>query len=197
MRAGLEAGLAEVDERVRRPPGLAHDLARTPVPQASWASSSERYGDGPRRPVARRELPALLPGAARPGRDLLPRRAGGAAVAGPPAGVPRAAQGAGRGGRRRSIIATHSPILLAVPGRRRSGRSTATPIRPVALRGPGARDADPRLPRQPRGVPAPPVAPEAAASAPGGTARERLVDAHLEGVVARRDVRPQRPVERQ
>ena len=169
-------------------PGLAHDLARTPFLR-ELGELRAALRRGPRHPVARRELPALLRRAARPQRDLLPRRARGAAVAGPAALVPRVAQGArgrGRAGDHRDPL----PHPARVPGRghpvvrRRHDRAGR-------VRGPRPRAAR-------RGTSSPTRRRSCATcDAPGGrcvSARRprarRAGSRHLERVVAGRDVRP-------
>ena len=155
MRAGLEDELAPRRGRVRRRRALRPRPGRLPDPgRAGGAARALRRR--PRPPLARRELPALLRRATRPRRHLLPRRARGAAVAGPPAVVPGAAQGdGGRRARRsswrptpRSCWPIRARDLLSFE-RRRSRRVRYDELEHVT--------PDPRLPARPRGVPAPSV----------------------------------------
>ena len=89
LRSELEAGLAAVDREYADRPGLAHDLAPDPVPEGARRARASATGPGSTRDRTAR-LPALLPGAPRPGRAVPPRRAGGTALARSPARVPLA-----------------------------------------------------------------------------------------------------------
>ena len=123
LRTDLERGLAEVDAEYADRPELARVAGAVPVPQgARRVARAVRRRD--RHAIAWRELPGVLPGAPGAGWDLLPRRARGAALARPSAGVPLAA---------RQVVALDAARWSWRPTRRscwrsparRSGRSTS------------------------------------------------------------------------